>query len=79
VSFLVNGKKAFDIPYSQISRSVLHSMSTTKNDVSVELHQDATTAEVLVSTCFTFKDEQVTEIRFFVPNVEKEGKTSAQV
>lgn len=45
---MVDGKRAFDIPYSQISRSVLHSMSTTKNDVSVELQQDATTAEVIV-------------------------------
>lgn len=70
LTFLVGGERAFQIPYSDISRSQIHSnIGSSKNDVTLEFHQDDTT-----------DDNALSEIRFFIPNTEDEEseKTSAQ-
>jgi hypothetical protein len=67
--FTIDGKRAFEIPLSDVSRSVLQSTIASKNDVSLEFHQDDVAEET----------ESLVEVRFHFPAAEKDEKAPAQV
>lgn len=43
----IDGKRAIEIPFSDVSRSILGTAAGAKGDVSLEFHNDDTTADVL--------------------------------
>jgi len=66
--FNIEGKRAFEIPLTDVSRSVLHTTVGSKNDVSVEFHQDDIAND---------EADNLVEIRFHFPSGDDQ-KISAQ-
>jgi structure-specific recognition protein 1 len=69
LTFIVDGKRGFELPLSDVSRGVLHGTVGTKNDVSLEFNQDDNLPD---------DAESVTEIRFHFPTSE-DDKNQSQV
>lgn len=69
LTFMVDRKRAFDLPLTDVSRGVLHGAVGTKNDVSLEFNPDDALPD---------DAEAVTEIRFHFPTGE-DDKNQAQV